>query len=189
MAEPGAELVRDVVACPGADTCNLAVTQSRGLADAIGQRARGGGPGRGRRRAHQHLRLHQLVRPAPHRPTSASSGPSAGPTASSAPGYQMLLGGYVGEEQIHFGERALRLPAKNAPEAAVRVVRRFADEREAGESFRGWLDRVGGAKAIAAELKELDVFPTPDETPDFYVDYGETGPYVGRESAPASAQA
>src|SRR5690606_16073601 len=36
MAEPGAELARDVVACPGADTCNLAVSQSRGLADAIG---------------------------------------------------------------------------------------------------------------------------------------------------------
>ena len=36
MAEPGAELSRDVVACPGADTCNIAVTQSRGLADAIG---------------------------------------------------------------------------------------------------------------------------------------------------------
>ncbi|MBV8951894.1 MAG: nitrite/sulfite reductase, partial [Actinobacteria bacterium] len=30
MAEPGAELARDVVSCPGADTCNLAVTQSRG---------------------------------------------------------------------------------------------------------------------------------------------------------------
>ncbi|MGV3758873.1 MAG: nitrite/sulfite reductase [Actinomycetota bacterium] len=29
MAEPGAELARDVVSCPGADTCNLAVTQSR----------------------------------------------------------------------------------------------------------------------------------------------------------------
>ncbi|MGH8977507.1 MAG: nitrite/sulfite reductase, partial [Acidimicrobiia bacterium] len=36
MAEPGAELARDVVSCPGADTCNLAVTQSRGLASAIG---------------------------------------------------------------------------------------------------------------------------------------------------------
>ena len=29
----------------------------------------------------------------------------------SAPGYTMLLGGYGGEEQVHFGERALRLPA------------------------------------------------------------------------------
>ena len=32
-------LVSDVVACPGADTCNLAVTQSRGLAAAIGEDA------------------------------------------------------------------------------------------------------------------------------------------------------
>ena len=37
MAEPGAELARDVVSCPGADTCNLAVTQSRGLASAISE--------------------------------------------------------------------------------------------------------------------------------------------------------
>ena len=67
MAEPGAELSRDVVACPGADTCNLAVTQSRGLADAIGARpstttglAEVGGI------RIEHLRLHELVRPAPH---------------------------------------------------------------------------------------------------------------------------
>ena len=62
-----------------------------------------------------------------------------------APGYTMLLGGYVGQEQIHFGDKALRLPAKTAPDAAVRVVRRFAEERQAGETFRGWLDRSGGA--------------------------------------------
>src|SRR5437870_9505726 len=37
MAEPGAELARDVVSCPGADTCNLAVTQSRGLAADVGR--------------------------------------------------------------------------------------------------------------------------------------------------------
>jgi hypothetical protein len=90
----------------------------------------------------------------------------------------MLLGGYVGQEQVHFGDKALRLPAKNAPDAAVHVVRRFATEREMGESFRGWMDRVGGAKAIAAELKHLDAFPTPEENPDFYVDFGETGPYI-----------
>jgi hypothetical protein len=27
-------------------------------------------------------------------------------------------------------------------------------------------------------LKDLDVFPTPEENPDFYVDFDETGPYV-----------
>ena len=90
----------------------------------------------------------------------------------------MLLGGYVGQTQVHFGERALRLPAKNAPEATVRVVRRFAEERDGGETFREWIERVGGVKAIAELLAELDVFPTPEESPDHYVDFGETGPYV-----------
>ena len=36
------------------------------------------------------------------------------------------------------------------------------------------IHRVGGAKAIATELKELDNFPTPQDNPDFYVDWDET---------------
>ena len=64
----------------------------------------------------------------------------------SAPGYQMLLGGYVGQEQAEFGQKALRLPAKAAPEAAVRVIGRYADEREYGETFNSWLERAGGAQ-------------------------------------------
>jgi hypothetical protein len=59
----------------------------------------------------------------------------------------------------------------------VRVVRRFVGERAAGENFRGWMDRVGGARAIGLDLKELDQFPTPEEGPEYYVDYDETGPY------------
>ena len=50
--------------------------------------------------------------------------------------------------------------------------------RRAVEKARNWLDRVGGAKEIGAELKELDSWPTPDDRPDFYIDFDETGPYV-----------
>ena len=71
-----------------------------------------------------------------------------------------------------------KVPAKNAPEAVVRVVRRFNDERPAGESFATWLARSGGASAVGATLAELDAFPTPEDGPDFFVDYDETGPYV-----------
>lgn len=176
MAEPGAELSRDVVACPGADTCNLAVTQSRGLADEIGRRldeeglAEVGGIRTNISGCTNSCGQH-------HASDIGFFGAERRAHGTSAPGYQMLLGGYVGDEQIHFGEKALRLPAKNAPEAAVRVVRRFAGEREAGEGFRSWMDRVGGVSAIADDLRDLDHFPTPDEAPDFYVDYGETGPY------------
>jgi hypothetical protein len=89
----------------------------------------------------------------------------------------MLLGGHVGDEKIEFGAKALRLPAKAAPQAVVRVVGRYSTERELGETFQGWLARVGGATAVAEGLADLDEFPTPDDGPDFYVDYGETGPY------------
>lgn len=177
MAEPGAELSRDVVACPGADTCNLAVTQSRGLADAIGAAldaeglAEVGGIRTNISGCTNSCGQHHIA-------DIGFSGAERRAHGQSAPGYTMLLGGYVGQTQVHYGERALRLPAKAAPEAAVRVVRRFSSERQAGESFRGWMDRSGGVKAIAEDLKDLDTFPTPEDAPDFYVDFGETGPYV-----------
>ena len=31
---------------------------------------------------------------------------------------------------------------------------------------------------MAQSLKDLDVFPLPEENPDFYVDFHETGPFV-----------
>lgn len=177
MALPGAELSRDVVSCPGADTCNIAVTQSRGLAKAIGDRleeeglAEVGGvriniSGCSNSCGQHHasdIGLFGAERRAHGRPI---------------PGYQLLLGGYVGEEQIHFGQKALRLPARNAPEGVARVVRKFADERQPGESFRGWMDRSGGATALAEGLRELDHVPAPDEAPNFFIDYDETAPFV-----------
>jgi sulfite reductase (ferredoxin) len=177
MAEPGAELARDVVACPGADTCNLAVTQSRGLAADIGRALEEAGlaevggvriniSGCTNSCGQHHIAdigFHGAERRAHGRP---------------APGYQLLLGGRVGNTEIEFGTRATRLPAKAAAEATVRLVGRYADEREVGESFSSWLDRVGGAKVLGTELKDLDFWPDPDEHPDYYIDFDETGPYV-----------
>ena len=60
------------------------------------------------------------------------------------------------------------------------MVGRFAGERSAGETFRQWLDRSGGASAVGTTLKDLDVFPLPEENPAFYVDFDETGPYVSQ---------
>ena len=177
MARPGAELARDVVSCPGADTCNIAVTQSRGLGRAIGERLEEEGlaevPGVrvnisgctnscGQHHASD-IGLFGAERRAHGRPL---------------PGYQLLLGGFVGDEQIHFGQKALRLPAKNAPEGVVRVVRRYNDERLAGEPFQEWLARVGGASKVAEGLRDLDSVPTPEEAPDFFIDFDETAPFV-----------
>ena len=178
MARPGAELARDVVACPGADTCNIAVTQSRGLAKAIGDKleeeglAEIGGVRINISGCTNSCGQH-------HASDIGFFGAERRAHGKSLPGYQMLLGGYVGEEQIHFGEKALRVPAKAAPEAVARVVRRFAAERSAAETFQGWLARTGGAVAVADGLRDLDEIPMPDASPEFFVDYDETGPFSG----------
>jgi sulfite reductase (ferredoxin) len=182
MAEPGAELSRDVVACPGADTCNLAVTQSRGLADDIGHAldeaglAEVGGIRINISGCTNSCGQHHVA-------DIGFLGVERRAHGRPAPGYQMLLGGYLGQTQVEFGRKALRLPAKAVGSATVRVVGRFAAERQPGEAFRQWLERVGGAAAVGSTLKDLDIFPTPEENPDFYVDFDETGPYASEVGA------
>jgi sulfite reductase (ferredoxin) len=177
MAEPGAELARDVVACPGADTCNLAVTQSRGLADDIGRAleeaglAEVGGVRINISGCTNSCGQHHIA-------DIGFFGAERRAHGRPAPGYQLLLGGHVGDTEIEFGHKALRLPAKAAAEATVRLVGRYAEERSVGEAFSGWLERVGGAKVLGNELKDLDFWPDPDERPDYYIDFDETGPYV-----------
>ncbi|HUS61072.1 MAG TPA: nitrite/sulfite reductase [Acidimicrobiales bacterium] len=182
MAEPGAELARDVVSCPGADTCNLAVTQSRGLAAEIGTALEKAGLAEvgGVR-----INISGCTNSCGQHHTADIGffGAERRAHGRSAPGYQMLLGGHVGQAEIGFGQKALRLPARAAAEATVRVVARYDSERLAGEAFATWLDRMGGAKTVGESLAELDRFPTPEDAPDFYVDFDETGPYTAEVGA------
>jgi sulfite reductase (ferredoxin) len=182
MAEPGAELVRDVVACPGADTCNLAVTQSRGLAADIGQALEDAGlaevPG-------VRINISGCTNSCGqhHVADIGFFGAERRAHGRAAPGYQMLLGGHLGQQEVAFGQKATRLPAKRVSEAVVQVVSQFAAERDAGETFTQWLERSGGAAKVGAGLKVLDEFPEPDVAPEFYIDYDETGPYEAEVGA------
>src|SRR3546814_815738 len=106
MAEPGAELARDVVACPGADTCNLAVTQSRGLASAIGEAleeaglAEVGGVRTNISGCTNSCGQHHIS-------DLGFNGVARRANGRSSPGYPMPLGGYVGQGKIHFRKKAL----------------------------------------------------------------------------------
>ena len=96
-----------------------------------------------------------------------------------APGYQMLLGGHLGETEVEFGDKAAKLPAKTAPRgrrAHRRPLRRRARSRRDVPDVARPLRRRQGASA--RRVDDLDEFPTPDVGPEFYVDYDETGPYV-----------
>jgi sulfite reductase beta subunit-like hemoprotein len=177
MAEAGAELARDVVSCPGADTCNLAVTQSRGLAADIGDAlekaglAEVGGVRINISGCTNSCGQHHIA-------DIGFLGLERRAHGRAAPGYQMELGGHVTNMTIAFGKKASKLPAKRASEAVVRVVEQFAGERDAGETFSSWLERAGGAAVVGKTLTDLDEFPTPEEAPEYYIDFDETGPYV-----------
>jgi sulfite reductase (ferredoxin) len=177
MAEAGAELARDVVSCPGADTCNLAVTQSRGLAADIGNAleeaglAEVGGVRINISGCTNSCGQHHIA-------DIGFVGIERRAHGRAAPGYHMMLGGRVGNMEIAFGEKSVKLPAKRVSQAVVRVIEQFAGERDAGETFPDWLTRVGGAQEVSRTLADLDNFPSPEDAPEFFVDFDETGPYV-----------
>ncbi len=176
LARPGAELARDVVSCPGADTCNLAVTQSRGLAAAIDTAletaglAEVGGVRINISGCSNSCGQH-------HTADIGFFGVERRAHGRSAPGYQLLLGGHLGDAAVEFGRKAVRLPAKACAEASVRIVGRFAAGREAAETFGVWLARAGGAVEVAAGLADLAEFPSPQSAPGFYVDFDEAVPF------------
>ena len=179
MAEPGAELARDVVACPGADTCNLAVTQSRGLADAIGAALEEAGlaevggvriniSGCTNSCGQHHIVRHRLLRrraPGP-RPVRARLPDAA--RRLRRPGADRLRregAAPAGQERAR-GRRAGR--RAGSPTSA----------RPARRSAAGWT-ASGGAKARRPTASRTSTSSRrPRTAPEFYVDYDETGPYV-----------
>ena len=180
MAEPGAELARDVVACPGADTCNLAVTQSRGLADAIGDALEEAGLAEVGGVRINISGCTNSLRPAPHLRHRLLRRSSAGPTAGPRPATRCCSAATSARCRSSSARRPSKLPAKTrarSGRAGRRPLRRRA-RAPARRSARG-STASGGAKARRRRRsKDLDDFPTPEEAPEFYVDFDETGPYV-----------
>ena len=164
--------------CPGADTCNLAVTQSRGLAAAIGDA----------------LEEEGLAEVAGVRVNISGCTNSCGQHHISdigffglerrahgraAPGYQMLLGGHLADTEVRVRREGHEDPGQERARSG-RAGRAALQRRAPGRRDRSRPGSpVRAARAASARRsKELDHFPTPDVGPEFYVDYDETGPYV-----------
>lgn len=172
----------DVVSCPGADTCSLAVTRSRGVAHAICRALEEAGlPGTQDVRINVSGCTNSCGQH--HVADIGLFGIERRAHGRAAPGYQMLLGGHLGGMTVVFGQKATKLPAKRVPEAVVEVVRRFTEERRPTEPFASWLERAGGARGVGGLLSPLDEFPEPGHAPELYIDYDETGPYVAETGA------
>lgn len=172
LAEPDAHTILDVTACPGAESCNLAVTASRELASALGARL-GADP------AAQAAR--DLDLKISGCPNSCGQHHIAGigfhggirrVGGRIVPEYTLHLGGGIDEQGATFGRAALKVPARRVPDAVVRLLRLYEERRDPGERARDFFRRIPDTdvRAAVAELLRID---EATATPDDFLDLGD----------------
>jgi sulfite reductase (NADPH) hemoprotein beta-component len=177
LALPDAGTIADVTSCPGAESCRLAVTQSRGLGKFLGD----------------HLRASpNLVAAAPDLQIKISGCPNGcgrhhiagvgfqGSTRrvgeKVVPQYLVMIGGAVDNRGAQFGKTAARIPARRMTEALDRLVALYQAERSEGETATAFFRRVdvGRAREVLADLEQI----TPENVrPTDFVDLAEETEY------------
>ena len=145
-ATPGADEITDVVCCPGTDSCKLGITSSMGLNQAVQERLEAmqiTDPLT--KRIHIKMsRLPERLQPAPHRQHRLLRRLDQGRRAARSPPTSPHLGGnYEGGEVVYGHRLKARLPAKRVPDAVERWLRLYEAERDDGEEFNDFVERVG----------------------------------------------
>ncbi len=176
LAAPSADRLADITACPGADTCQLGITSSRGLGAAVGalfdDELKDLADETGIRikisACPNSCGQHHLADIGLYGGAKKFEGAPA--KWVQVPTYEMLLGAKLTPGQASYARPVARIPAKNVPGAVEAVLRLYQKERRDSESFAGFLDRVGleSVKTVLAPFTDL---PPVSEAPDQYLDY------------------
>lgn len=155
LGNPDVSTVHDVVSCPGMDYCSLAITRSMGMAERL-RAALPDDPATGDDVALRLGRFGIKISGCPNSCGQHHVG-DIGLTGHSVteadgrqhPYYSILVGGGVGEGQGRVGARLGRFREEDAPAAIAAIVRHFDAERQQGETFPQFVQRVG-AKSLGA---------------------------------------
>ncbi|MBL8115515.1 MAG: nitrite/sulfite reductase [Acidobacteria bacterium] len=180
LGTPGAGTVTDVTSCPGAESCRLAVTHSRGLG----------------RLLTDHLQDHpEVAALAPELKLKISGCPngcgqhhiagigfqgSARQLSGKAlPQYFVMTGGEVTEQGASFAKIVAKVPARRIPAAVDLLLGLYRDEGAPGETAPAFFRRIGGPrqKALLADLERLSAGEASDE------DFTDLGQPVGEAFA------
>ena len=171
LAEAGT--VADVTSCPGAESCRLAVTQSRGLgrlveehlrarpdliAAADGARIKISGCPNG-------CGLHHIA-------TIGFQGSVRRLGSRAVPQYFVMVGGGAHDRGAAFGRLAAKIPARRIPQALERLIDLYARDRTPGESATGFFGRVE-LDLVKNELADLERLQPGDAVPADFMDLGE----------------
>lgn len=166
----GANELSDVLTCPGAYSCNLALTKSMNLGAAIRDITIG----------YDDPLLRKLHVKISGCPNSCGQhwigdigfyGNARKIGGHEIPFYQMMLGGgYDSEGIMRYGLAVQSLPAKLAPIAVKRVLEHFQANHLHGETFREYVLRYK-IEFFRAEL--LDLAKPAEIDPELYKDWGD----------------
>jgi sulfite reductase beta subunit-like hemoprotein len=175
LAAPDANTLSDVVSCPGAESCRLAVTQSRGL---------------GRVLTEFLSTRPDLVDMVPSGHIKISGCPngcgqhhigSIGLQGSvrkvgvrAVPQYFVLVGGGATDDGVaHFGKVVSKVPVHRLTDALDRLLGLYKAKREGEEELGAFFRRIPPALATDA-LKDLAQMLPNETTDQDFVDLGET---------------
>ena len=173
LAEANGERIADITRCPGADTCQIAITHSRGLAMALTP-VFGNGLATAEELQDIKIKISGCFNSCGqhHIADIGFYGSSKVIDGHEVPHYVMLLGGYTAEGVAKFGKPTLQIPAKRVADAAKKLLTYYRENRQKDEIFRTFVERVGTPK-IKELLQEFTSVPTGD--PKMYEDLGAEG--------------
>lgn len=173
LATAGALRLSDVTRCPGADTCQIAVTKSRGLASAILDLFKNG-LGQDMDMKDLHIKISGCTNSCGqhHIGNIGFFGTYRKVNGHEVPHYQLLLGGDIREGDAKFGQPIAAVPAKRAPEVVKHLVGLFKKEKKEGERFVQTMERLGKTR-IKEEVEPFRALPPYEQNPDLYYEWGE----------------
>jgi sulfite reductase beta subunit-like hemoprotein len=179
LGSSGALEIDDVVSCPGTDSCKMGITASMGLNEAIQNRLESMAIEDPLTRAIQ-IKMSGCPNGCGqhHIGTIAFYGASLKVAGRQMPAYIPHIGGKAADGDVAFGRRLKsRLPAKRVPDAVERWLRMYEAERNSGETFDTFAERVGNER-FEAEIRDLTMPAEFSlETMQEFIDWNRSSPY------------
>jgi sulfite reductase (NADPH) hemoprotein beta-component len=173
LASGGAHTLSDVTSCPGAESCRLAVTQSRGLADLL-TGFLDGRPDLVSLAGDLDLKISGCPNGCgQHHVAGIGFQGSVRRLGSRVvPQYFVMLGGRAGEDAAEFARLSAKVPARRLPQVVERLLLLYQHERRDGESAREFIRRLPVAR-VKELLADLEALAEQDAQPTDFVDLGE----------------
>jgi sulfite reductase (NADPH) hemoprotein beta-component len=175
LASPDAGRLSDVVSCPGAESCRLAVTQSRGLGRVLTEHL-SARPDLVDLVPSGHIKISGCPNGCgQHHVGSIGFQGSVRKLAGRAvPQYFVLVGGGCADDgTAHFGKVVSKVPVHRLTDAVDRLLDLYRTQREGNEELGAFFRRLSPAMATDA-LKDLATLLPNETTDDDFVDLAET---------------